>query len=76
MHEKCSRFKVTTVLGFHEIPSDLFPGDNLRAEILIQQMKKVNFSTERFILNQNYHHTSTGRVIYYNLLNWQDKGRP
>jgi hypothetical protein len=27
MHEKCARFKVATVLGFHEIPSDLFPED-------------------------------------------------
>lgn len=39
-HSKCARYKVATALGFSEIPLDLYPGDNLRADILIQQRRK------------------------------------
>ena len=39
-HAKCALYKVATALGFSEVPSDLYPGDTLRAEILIQQRKK------------------------------------
>ena len=38
---KCARYKVAIVLGKNKVPSDLFPGDSLRADkILIQHGKK------------------------------------
>ena len=39
--KKCARYKVASVTGSIEVPSDLFPGDLFRArEILIQYHKK------------------------------------
>jgi hypothetical protein len=38
---KCARYKVAVILGKKKVPTDLFPGDSHRADvILIQENKK------------------------------------
>ena len=39
-YAKCARYKVATVLGIKKMPSDLYPGDSLRAEEILGQQRK------------------------------------